>query len=151
MLIYYYFGHLLSLSGAYLIPTGDEDDVDFESGAGASKKTAVSHTDNTGDRKRKASFAQNNSKTKSAYKTKHSGGMYVCMYVEGYKSHLCKIIISFYWFLSSSFCVIDCSAESPEDYSTGRLGYHESDSTSSLLWIKTPLSIIRYRCILSWI
>ena len=75
---YYYFGHLLSLSGAYLIPAGGEDGVDFESGAGATK-TTVSHADITG--KRKAPSAQCNPKTKSAFKTTHSAGMYVCMYV----------------------------------------------------------------------
>jgi hypothetical protein len=75
--------HLLSLSGAYLIPAGHEDGVDFESGAGALKKTTVSHAKNTGSRKRilrKKPSAQDNSKTEPAFKPTGSEGMYACMY-----------------------------------------------------------------------
>ena len=69
--------HLLSLSGAYLIPAGHEDGVDFESGAAASKAT-VSHAKNTGSQKRR----KLSSKTESAFKTTRSAGMYyVCMCV----------------------------------------------------------------------
>ena len=99
MYVYYYFGHLLSLLGAYLIPAGHEDGVDFESGAAASK-TTVSHAKNTGSQKRR----KLSSKTESAFKTTRSAGMYyVCMCgdIEGYKSLLCKII-SFFWFVSTS-------------------------------------------------